>query len=278
MKLYYYNGKEKAINASNFGDELNPWLWDKLIPNLLNQDEQTLFVGIGTLLNEHLPNAPEKIIFGSGVGYGKTPKLDCKWNIYFVRGKLSANALGIDPEKGLTDPAILVRQFYKTSGYKKYKLSYMPHFTEAVNNGQAWQEICQSLNIYYISPRNSVEQILTEIDNTEILFAEAMHSAIVADALRVPWVAVKTKKGILDFKWQDWLSNLEITYNPWNIHKGGSLIHKKGILRLCDYQSVKAQMLFMMRASQPSLSKMSKCLELEEKVMSQVEKLRINLA
>lgn len=270
MKLYYYNGKEKDVQVGNFGDDLNPWLWQKLLPNFFNEDDSELFVGIGTLLNEHLPPKPQKIIMGSGVGYGTTPQVDSRWNIYFVRGKLSAKALEIESNKGLTDPAILVSQFYKTSGSKKYHKSYMPHFTEAIFNGSAWQEICQSLNINYIDPTKPVEQILQEIDNTEVLFTEAMHGAIVADALRIPWVPVKSKKDILDFKWNDWLSTLEISYNPWNIKKASSLISKKGILKLCDYQLIRAQMLYMIKNAQPNLSNKSKFLELKEKVMSKV--------
>ena len=267
MKLYYYNGHEKDIQTGNFGDDLNPWLWQQLLPNFFDEDDTKLFVGIGTLLNEHLPSKPQKIIFGSGVGYGTTPQVDSHWNICFVRGKLSAKALEIDLSKGLTDPAILVSQCYKTSSDKKYHKSYMPHFTETMFNGLAWQEICQSLNINYIDPTKPIEQILQEIDNTEILFTEAMHGAIVADALRIPWVSVKSKKDILNFKWNDWLSTLEIPYNPWNIKKVGSLISKKGIFRVCDYQLIRAQMLCMIKNAKPNLSKKSKFLELKEKVM-----------
>lgn len=278
MKLFYYNGKDQGIQAGNFGDELNPWLWDQLIPNILSNSEKVLFVGIGTLLNEHLSKAPQKIIFGSGVGYGKIPIIDPTWKIYFVRGRLSAKALELNPELGLTDPAILVRQFYTSSELKKYKNSYMPHFTEAIYNGLAWKEVCQSLNIHYIDPTAPVQQVLEEIGTSEVLFAEAMHGAIVADALRVPWIAVNTKKEILDFKWQDWLSSIEIPYKSFSIRRMASLIGKKSFLRYCDYQSIRTQMAYMLRNAKPSLSDFSRCKELEERVMFEVGKLKSDFA
>ncbi|PSB20032.1 succinoglycan biosynthesis ketolase [filamentous cyanobacterium CCP2] len=274
MKLYYYNGKEKSFQVGNFGDDLNPWIWNQLIPNAFDNDESTLFVGIGTLLNEHLPKNSQKIVFGSGVGYGKTPTIDETWKVYFVRGQLSAKALGLEAEKGLTDPAILVRQYYATSGAKRYKRSYMPHFSEVIANGYAWKELCESLNIHYIDPTAPLQQVLQEIEESEVLFSEAMHGAIVADALRTPWVAVKSKKDILDFKWNDWLSNLEIAYQPFFIRRAASIIGKKSFLRRCDYHSIQAQMALMLQIAKPTLSHLEKCEELEEKVMLKVDALK----
>jgi hypothetical protein len=37
MKLYYY---QDSKGVKNFGDDLNPWLWSKLIPDVLDDDEK----------------------------------------------------------------------------------------------------------------------------------------------------------------------------------------------------------------------------------------------
>ena len=90
-RLYYFKGAKP-----NFGDELNPWLWPRLLPDLLDDNDDELFLGIGTILNDGVPAPPRKIVFGSGFGYGLPPHVDsAKWNIYCVRGPLTANALGV---------------------------------------------------------------------------------------------------------------------------------------------------------------------------------------
>jgi succinoglycan biosynthesis protein ExoV len=59
MKLYW-------SARHNFGDSLNPWLWEKLLPGALDQDSSEILVGIGTLLNHKLPRTGHKHVFGSG--------------------------------------------------------------------------------------------------------------------------------------------------------------------------------------------------------------------
>jgi succinoglycan biosynthesis protein ExoV len=55
-----------------------------------------------------------------------------------------------------------------------------------------------------------VEEVLAQIQQTELLLAEAMHGAIVADALRVPWIAIRLYGNFLEFKWQDWTQSLKL--------------------------------------------------------------------
>lgn len=63
MDLFFYQDP-----LGNFGDDLNPYLWRQLLPELWDPQDGILFVGIGTLLNQHLPPFVPKVIFGAGVG------------------------------------------------------------------------------------------------------------------------------------------------------------------------------------------------------------------
>ncbi|HBB31062.1 MAG TPA: succinoglycan biosynthesis ketolase [Cyanobacteria bacterium UBA8803] len=209
MKLVFY--KEK-----NFGDRLNLWLWDQLIPDVIDNDETTAFVGLGTLLNDNLPNktrkAYRKVIFSTGVGYGSgLPKLDESYKIYCVRGLLSAQALGLPTKLAVTDGAVLVRRLLNINNRKVERFAYMPHYEMA---GEGWRAVCEDLGFGYIDPRWSTEKILSLINQTEVLLTEAMHGAIVADALRIPWVPIVTNPTILAFKWQDWCSSIGLEYRP----------------------------------------------------------------
>lgn len=274
MQIFYFDGtKVKDFRAKNFGDELNLWLWPQILPEVLKQYEETLFVGIGTLINKRLPQNVHKVVFGAGVGYGDLPAIDNTWKIYFVRGKLSAKALGLDPGMGITDPAILIRRFFNSSGNKKHRRSYMPHYMEAIINGSGLEELCHSLGVHYIDPTASIQNVLTEITETEVLFTEAMHGAIVADAFRVPWVAMKTHKRVLEFKWLDWMSSIEAKYKPFILRRAATIIGKDSLPRYCDYQFMRTQMLYALQTAKPILSTSSKSKELEDKIMSKIKDL-----
>jgi succinoglycan biosynthesis protein ExoV len=88
----------------------------------------------------------------------------------------------------------------------------MPHHDSA--QWGDWRGLCEALDLHYIDPTASTETVLADIQSTEVLIAEAMHGAIVADALRVPWVAVRAYASMLSSKWVDWCQSLRLEYRP----------------------------------------------------------------
>ena len=76
-----------------------------------------------------------------------------------------------------------------------------------------------------IDPCGGVERVIADILASELLVTEAMHGAIVADALRVPWVPVRPVQPTNRGKWFDWASALDIELGrstscrrtPWNM-------------------------------------------------------------
>lgn len=215
MKIFYYQRQDKQ---PNFGDELNHWLWPKLCPQLFDQDDSITFIGTGTLINnklaERVPYAKKLIIFSSGAGYEKPlGKLPEHWEIQCVRGPLSAKLLGLPPQKTMTDGGILIANLVPPQSTRQ-GCSFMPHIHYANDAGESWQRICQQANIRYIDPRWPIEKVIQAIGSSEILLAEAMHGAITADALRVPWIPVITGPRIYTFKWQDWCASMNLPYAP----------------------------------------------------------------
>ena len=222
MKLFYY---QRPDRQPNFGDELNHWLWPQLCPTLLDEDEATVFIGTGTLLNNKLndrvPSAERLVIFGTGAGYEQSVNvLPPQWDIHCVRGPFSARLLGLSPETAITDGGFLVAQVFKPeeNAPKPHQAhSFMPHIHSAHAATECWQRICQQANIRYIDPRWPIKDVLNAINSSELLLAEAMHGAIVADALRVPWIPVTTSPRIYAFKWQDWCASIHLPYFPHHI-------------------------------------------------------------
>jgi succinoglycan biosynthesis protein ExoV len=209
MKLYYHRNKN---GIPNFGDDLNPWLWSRLIAEELDDNSSTMFLGIGTLLNDRLPPARARVVFGTGCGIGGPPSVSPSWTFYAVRGPLSAKALGLDPEYAVTDPAILVSHLVPPANSpKRFSFSYMPHYRNAC---ETWQRACERIGFGYIDPRRPIEEVLQATQSTKVLLAEAMHGAIIADTLRVPWIPIRSGDKILRFKWEDWCFSMEVPYEP----------------------------------------------------------------
>ena len=221
MKLFYY---ETRSHAKNFGDELNPWLWPKLLPEL-NDCSNNIFVGIGTLLNESTTElvvpARNVIFFSTGVGYGRSLRFRApsNWKIYCVRGPLSAKRLNLPDSLAITDGAALLKRYFTpiSEAKRRYGFSYMPHFRHGSRD--LFKAVCKRAGIHYIDPTGEIEEIIADILHSKVLISEAMHGAIAADTLRVPWIPVRTSPKILPFKWQDWCASVRLPYR-YHIVKG----------------------------------------------------------
>jgi succinoglycan biosynthesis protein ExoV len=157
-------------------------------------------------------NAKKKIVFSSGFAYGTLPKMDESFDIICVRGPLTANILKIDQALAITDGAALLRYFNFPRPAKKYAHTFIPHLGS--EDFFDWRKLCEEAGIHYLSPRGEVDDVLKVIMQSEVVIAEAMHGAIVADVLRVPWIPVKAYSTINNFKWNDWAKSLSLNYRP----------------------------------------------------------------
>ena len=156
MKLHYCK-----TPLGNFGDDLNTWLWPTLLgKSFFDTHEDSLFLGVGTILNQKLPKSPEKIVLGTGTGYQRPPKVDGKFSIYSVRGPLTAQALNIPLRKSIGDSAYLcltTDRFKKLFALKKkYRVSVIPHHQTATTID--WETIGTVGELHFIDPRKDFFQ------------------------------------------------------------------------------------------------------------------------
>lgn len=192
----------------------------------IDKKGEDCLLGIGSILyngSELLSGIQgrKKIIFGSGVRPYYEPLItDDSWDIRFLRGPRSVKSVGRG-SMFISDAAYAIRltkAFEQIqNAEKKYKISLMPYFHSV--KYMDWKKVCDRLGYNYISPlsENGVEYTMQQIAASEYIITEAMHGAIVADALRVPWsrfiLTTPYTEGqmISEFKWMDWLDSIKIS-------------------------------------------------------------------
>jgi succinoglycan biosynthesis protein ExoV len=202
--LYQWRGAHR-----NFGDELNSLLWPRLLPDFFDQNEATRFLGIGSVLDDRHSSKIIKLVAGAGYGgYQRQVVLDETWIIHWVRGKRTARLLGLPPAIGIGDPASLVPLAGLTPMREDRDVGFIPHFESATRG--AWAEVAAKAGATLIDPRDDPVSVIAAIGKCRMVMSEALHGIIVADALRVPWIAIRPLAPIHRPKWFDWAETLDV--------------------------------------------------------------------
>lgn len=212
MRLFYYQSPH-----GNVGDDLNALLWPKVFgSSFFDNDSDKIFLGIGSIFDDRpeFNSFDRPVVFGSGLRSRKrAPQHPERFDIRFVRGPLSARALGLNGVKYISDPAI-ISPIYITSysKIKRHSLGYVPYFMtpDGLN-----EKVALEIGAKIISPKLSPQDFINEITSCEKIISEAMHGAILADAYRIPWAGCRLMSGLIEgrislFKWKDWMRSLDI--------------------------------------------------------------------
>lgn len=223
MKIIYYNSQN-----GNFGDDLNKWLWPKIFsPDIFKKKNNDLaFLGIGSILSKNNPFIKEanlyekKCVFGSGVrSFNENIKFDDSWDLCFFRGPFSSYKISGNFNNYISDSAyfyaLLKEYSSKVKTKKIHKTSIIPYFQSL--DSFDWNSFCIENNYNLILPTgNNIENFVHQIAASETVLCEAMHGAIMADILRVPWKRIKYRahlyenEVVSEFKWHDWLASINL--------------------------------------------------------------------
>ena len=208
IRPYYPRGSD------NVGDELNAWLWPALLGDI-RHDADIALLGIGTLLNEPFCrqlHAERRIaVLGTGAGYGAPPQLDGRWVVYAARGPRTAAALGLPADLAIADSAYLLAGLDWAAGRTEARAGevlVVPHHRSLPMLD--WQALCDRAGLTFLSPLLPAEVFMARLASARLVLAEAMHGAILADVVRVPWRAFSFGRQFNLDKWLDWSEAFEI--------------------------------------------------------------------
>lgn len=235
MEICYYRDPK-----FNFGDDLNAVVWPQVLSDKLRYHPDIVLVGIGSILNETMvgkyTGAGKKVIvIGSGTSYGVPPQRLDELEVLAVRGPYTAAVIG-KPRTAVTDSAILLAQVdaQRDAHLRKDQVLFMPHHRTIA--ATPWAEIARECGLTYVSPQQPVENILQQFAHARLVVTEAMHGAIVADTLRIPWIPLAISPAVEEFKWRDWCLSMDLPFRPQRLPAGsyrdlGRFAHMERLLR-----------------------------------------------
>ena len=243
VRAVYYRGEGVAgWTDDNFGDgPLNRTLLPLLFPGVRDDapDPSHCLLGIGSLLGlwselAMLRPGARLLVFGSGFQYGKPRPLPSGSRIFCVRGRMSAETLGLPAEAGVADPAILLPRWFaredaarpgRSGRFHKWNYGRVAlasakpmalaraGLAVARRARLAWSARrgpgAPGLAVYASRTEGDLAGFLRRIWACERIATDAFHVAVAADAYGIPWRPLRW-----EFKWQDHFGMLGIAGRP----------------------------------------------------------------
>lgn len=257
--MFWYRLNE---GNGNFGDELNPYLVEKLTGNKVqwaapyydSRWNSAKSVALMLLLKriplkeilqtsawDRLVN--RKVIFAIGsiiryadmdVNVWGSGIIDRKEVIYpskflAIRGKYTQariKELGMKAPEVLGDPALLMPLVYQPLlNSRIYNVALIPHYVHY----ESYKKWCSDSQVLIINLLDPIEKIISEICSCEITLSTSLHGIIVSQAYRIPslWMKTTTELDKLagdDIKFADYFSSVNIReYQPVNLNENEPL-------------------------------------------------------
>jgi len=237
MEVLYYRDPTGKLN---FGDDLNEVIWREILPKHLFKDDDVRLLGIGSIFNADFAplsrtRGKRMFVLGSGAGYFALPPGCENWEILAVRGPLTADLVG-KPEVAATDSAALLSvlpQIVRLAPERNTTL-LIPHHSSATY-GQ-WEKVAEAAGMTLLDPRWPMPVVMEHFSRAKLVVTEAMHGAIVADTLRIPWIPITIAPDTLPFKWRDWTLSLDLPYEPILVSAsaGWEMLHHRALRRMAN--------------------------------------------
>jgi pyruvyltransferase len=207
LKVYWW--RYDYPDRLNFGDELTPWIIDKLWGRrcVWSPPDECELAGAGSIIEiiQGLSNGHELNVWGSGfIKQGEPNHLD---NLIFhaVRGKHSLDRLSSGQKIALGDPGILANLALPLQREQKYDLGIIPHYIDKEH--PIITRLSETRNSKVINVLDSPEKVASEIASCSLVLSSSLHGLIISDSYGVPnyWIKLNELTGV-DYKFKDYYS------------------------------------------------------------------------
>jgi len=211
-------------NCNNAGDDITPYIYEKITgkkpqldTNPMNSSKVNV-LGCGSILDWA---GPKSIIWGSGSMFDKT-KNNQVLEYRAVRGPLTREVIlkkGNNCPPVYGDPGLLLPLFFYPKIKPIYKIGIIAHYQD----NQEIEKLAKKIeDTVFINMINSIENVITQILNCEVIISSSLHGIIIPHAYNKP--AAWLDRIILDkdykinnvykFKYHDYYASREIYPYP----------------------------------------------------------------
>lgn len=208
-KLFWWRGKDY-----NFGDEITPWLFDKMCGIKQNKPcnlktESKVLLAVGSIMRL---SSPKTMVWGSGIRNIDQSDFSEAKQYCAVRGPLTRRQLlnlGYSCPPIYGDPGLLLPKYYDPKPTKKYKLGIIPHVSEY---SEIKKHFTKFPEVKLISlETNDIEKVVDEICECEATVSTSLHGIITSVAYGIPTRWLKYSDIITgdDTKFYDFFASLD---------------------------------------------------------------------
>lgn len=194
LNAYWWRSNKKPWN---FGDELGPIIlrhygFRVKRVSLAKAD----YVLTGTVLDMAETVNKNVTVIGSGAGH--THDAEHNFNVLAVRGRLTAQVLGVD-NVPLGDLGLLASRIW-TKEPTQYDIGVVRHYVD--DNEYPFADIV-------IDATEPAEQVIKKISSCRVIMSSSLHGIIIADSYGIPNMRIARDDVITgDWKWLDHKSAL----------------------------------------------------------------------
>lgn len=221
IECHYFH---KSSGSGNFGDELNPFILDRLFGCDIVWAEKGKcdFLGIGSILTILLKKYEDQksspvVVWGSGFikDVKKDDRLYRDVDVYAVRGKKTLADLKRLTKKDYKDivfgdPGLLISDCYEgLTVDKKYKYGIIPHYVDQSDENLKKIQLRDSIVINILDP---IDKVVNDICSCECILSSAMHGLIAADAFGIPNIRFIASYKLMggEYKFDDYYSAFDM--------------------------------------------------------------------